>query len=43
MHHVQAEMAAERGEDYDAYEFEARCRAQAEQMPDPVDDAEPVE
>lgn len=42
-HHVQAEMAAERGEKYDPYEFERRCREQVEQMPDPIEDAEPVE
>lgn len=43
MHQVQAEMAAERGEEYDPYAFEARCREQAENMPDPIEDAEPVE
>lgn len=42
-HHAQAEMAAERGEEYDPYEFERRCREQVAQMPDPFDDAEPVE
>ena len=42
-HHAQAEMAAERGEEYDPYEFERRCREQAERMPDPIDDAEPLE
>ena len=43
MHHVQAEMAAERGEEYDPYEFEQQSRERVEQMPDPFDDAEPVE
>ena len=42
-HHAQAEMAAERGEAYDPYEFERRSREQVDRMPDPIDDAEPVE
>lgn len=43
MHQVQAEMAAERGEEYDPVEFEQGIRDQVDQMPDPFDDAEPVE
>lgn len=39
MHQVQAEMAAERGEEYDPIEFERRIQEQVEQMPDPIDDA----
>jgi propanediol dehydratase small subunit len=42
-HQVQAEMAAERGEEYDPHEFERRVREQVERMRDPFDDAEPVE
>lgn len=43
MHRAQAEMAAERGEDYDPYEFEASLDEPVEQPPDPVEDAESVE
>lgn len=41
MHHAQAEMAVERDEEYDPYEFEARL----DDIPDPrpIEDAEPVE
>jgi hypothetical protein len=42
-HHAQAEMAAERGEAYDPYEFERRSREQVDRMPDPFEDTEPVE
>lgn len=42
-HRVQAEMAAERGEAYDPYEFERVCREQVEQMPAPIPDTEPTE
>lgn len=42
-HHVQAEMAAERGEEYDPYEVEQRADAWVESAPDPIEDAEPVE
>ena len=42
-HHAQAEMAAECGEAYDPYEFERRSREQVDRMPDPIEDAEPVE
>ena len=43
MHHVQAEMAAERGEEYDPYEFERASRERVAGAPDPIEDAEPVE
>lgn len=43
MHHAQAEMAAERGEEYDPYEFERACRERVADAPDPFEDAEPVE
>lgn len=43
MHQVQAEMAAERGEEYDPYEFERACEERVAAAPDPFDDAEPVE
>lgn len=43
MHHSQAEMAAERGESYDPYEFERRIDKWMEDAPDPVVGAEPVE
>jgi len=41
MHLAQAEMAAERGEEYDPYEFEKTL----EDIPDPhpIEDTEPVE
>lgn len=42
MHHVQAEMAAERGEEYDPFEFERQCRERVEQMPGPFEDTESV-
>ena len=43
MHQVQAEMAAERGEEYDPYEFERHVSELVDQAPDPFDDADPVE
>lgn len=43
MHQVQAEMAAERGEEYDPYEFERACEERVAEAPDPIEDAEPVE
>lgn len=42
MHQVQAEMAAERGEEYDPYEFEELVSSRVDQGPDPFEDAEPV-
>lgn len=41
MHQAQAEMAEERGEDYDPYEFEQELE-RTETSPD-LDEAEPVE
>ncbi len=41
-HQAQAEMAAERGEEYDPYEFEKQSRERQDQWPD-LDDAEPLE
>lgn len=38
MHVAQAEMAAERGEEYDPYEFERGVRERVEQMPDPFEE-----
>lgn len=43
MHHAQAEMAAERGESYDPYEFERRIDEWMEDAPDPIEGTEPVE
>lgn len=43
MHHAQAEMAAERGEEYDPYEFERRIDEWMEDAPDHIKGAEPVE
>lgn len=43
MHRVQAEMAAERGEEYDPYEFEKLVAERVAEAPDPIEDAEPVE
>lgn len=43
MHQVQAEMAAERGEPYDPYEFEHRVRERVDDYPDPLEAAEPLE
>lgn len=43
MHHAQAEMAAERGDEYDPYEFEALVSERVDRAPDPFEDAEPVE
>lgn len=37
MHRTQAEMAAERGEEYDPYEFEQAVREQVERMPGPFE------
>lgn len=37
-HQVQAEMAAERGEEYDPYEFERAVRERVEQMPGPFEE-----
>lgn len=42
MHRAQAEMAAERGEDYDPYERERELEELSEDWPD-LDEAEPVE
>lgn len=38
MHLAQAEMAAERGEEYDPYEFERDVRERVEQMPGPFEE-----
>ena len=43
MHQVQAEMAAERGEEYDPYAFEQAIDDRRDQWPDLIEDAEPVE
>lgn len=43
MHEAQAEMAAERGEEYDPYEFEQRVGERVSEYPDPFEGAEPVE
>lgn len=43
MHQAQAEMAAERGEEYDPVAFERRIESRRDQWPDLVEDAEPVE
>lgn len=43
MHHAQAEMAAERGENYDPYEVERRIDEWMEDAPDPIEAAEPLE
>ena len=43
MHQLQAELAAERGEEYDPYEFEQRIRERVEVAPNPIEAAEPVE
>lgn len=43
MHQAQAEMAAERGENYDPYEFERRVRERVSEYPDPSEAAEPLE
>ena len=43
MHQVQAEMAAERGEEYDPDAFERACKERVARAPDPIEDAEPVE
>jgi hypothetical protein len=43
MHQLQAELAAERGEEYDPYEFEAEVRERVDEAPDPIEAAEPVE
>lgn len=43
MHQAQAEMAAERGEEYDPEEFEQRIIARRDEWPHPIEDAEPVE
>ena len=42
LHHEQAKMAAERGEEYDPYEYEERV-AEINDSIDPIEDAEPVE
>ncbi|MFC7156540.1 hypothetical protein ACFQPA_13910 [Halomarina halobia] len=42
-HRAQAEMAAERGEEYDPYEYERRIDEWMEDAPDPIEGAEPVE
>lgn len=42
MHRVQAEMAAERGEEYDPYEFEERI-GPVKSWEQTLDDMEPVE
>lgn len=42
MHRAQAEMAAERGEEYDPYEAEREMEERREDWPD-LDEAEPVE
>lgn len=43
MHQLQAELAAERGEEYDPHGFEERVRERAAEAPDPIEAAEPVE
>ena len=43
MHEVQAEMAAERGEEYDPNEFEQRVRDRVREYPDTSEGAEPIE
>jgi len=43
MHQAQAEMAAERGEEYDPHEFERRIEERRDEAPHPVDDSVPVE
>jgi len=42
LHHEQAKMAAERGEEYDPYEYEERV-AEVNEDVDAVADADPVE
>lgn len=42
-HAVKAEMAAERGEEYDPYEVERRMKEREDEWPHPIEDAEPVE
>lgn len=42
MHREQAEMAVERGEEYDPYEFERRIEERRDEWPD-LDEAEPVD